>query len=99
MRDSRDLEWFKKEISSNLIGYELKYKFFKEGDFGSLNQVEFNSKKIGGNIDFWSLGWLGIFVWDYEEEQQLLNVLLKPDENNEKELAFAKLRKLLGNKD
>jgi len=28
-----------------------------------LNQVEFNSKKLGGKINFWGFDWVGIFVW------------------------------------
>jgi hypothetical protein len=95
MKETRDLEWFKKEVSPNLKGYELNYRFFIEGDFGSLNQVEFNSKKIGGNIDFWGLGWLGIFVWSYEKDEQVLNVLLEPHQKEQKEKAFEELRELL----
>jgi hypothetical protein len=91
----RDLNWFKNEMSPNLKEYELVYKFFKKGDFGSLNQVEFNSKKIGGNIDFWGLGWLGIFVWNYETEEEVLNILLEPHQEAEKEKAFDKLQELL----
>jgi len=88
-----DIESFKSELAPLLNEYELKYRFFEEGDFGSLNQVEFNSSKIGGNIDFWGLGWLGIFVWDYRKEEELLNVLLMPDEG--KEIAINKLKLLL----
>lgn len=82
-------------MSPNLKGYELAYNFFEKGDFGSLNQVEFNSKKIGGNIDFWGLGWLGIFVWNYETEEEMFNVLLEPHQVAEKEKAFDKLQELL----
>ncbi|SEA67539.1 hypothetical protein SAMN05192529_14414 [Arachidicoccus rhizosphaerae] len=95
MESTINIEWFKNEFSSKLSGYELEYKFFNEGDFGSLNQIEFNSKKRGGNIDFWGLGWTGIFVWDYETEEQLLNVLLEPHQEKEKEQAFKKLEELL----
>jgi hypothetical protein len=91
----KNLEWFKDEVSHTLKEYTLNYKFFKEGDFGSLNQVEFNSKKIGGNIDFWEFGWLGIFVWDYETEEQLFNILLDSNQETEKEEAFNKLQELL----
>jgi len=90
-----DIEWFKKEVASKLNGYEFDYKFFKEGDFGSLNQVEFNSKKIGGNIDFWELGWLGVFIWSYEKEVQLLNILLEPHQKEEKEKIFDTLKEIL----
>jgi len=95
MESTINMEWFKNEFSSKLEDYEFVYKFFNEGDFGSLNQIEFNSKKIGGNIDFWGLGWIGIFVWDYEVGEQLLNILLEPDQEKEKEQAFKKLEDLL----
>jgi hypothetical protein len=95
MKEVKNMEWFKAELAPKLEGYELSYKFFDEGDFGSLNQVEFNSKKVGGNIDFWGLGWLGVFVWSYETEEQLLNVLLEPHQNEEKEKAFKELKELL----
>lgn len=95
MRNVRDIEWFKREFSPRLKNYEFEYRFFNEGDFGSLNQVEFNSKKIGGNIDFWGLGWIGVFVWNYETEEQLLNVLVEPHQEKEKEDAFKQLEELL----
>jgi hypothetical protein len=95
MKDVKDFEWFKKAIVPNVKNYELKFKFFQEGDFGSLNQIEFNSKKTGGNIDFWGLGWLGIFVWNYETEEQMFNVLIEPHQEEEKEKALEKLQELL----
>jgi hypothetical protein len=94
-RKVKDVIWFKEEISPTLKHYELNYKFFEKGDFGSLNQIEFNSKRIGGNIDFWELGWLGVFVWDYQKEEQLLNVLLEPHQDEQKEKIFKKLEELL----
>ncbi|HZY39061.1 MAG TPA: hypothetical protein VFE53_20535 [Mucilaginibacter sp.] len=95
MKEVNDIEWFKAKFAPKLKGYELDYKFFSEGDFGSLNQVEFNSRKIGGNIDFWGLGWLGVFVWDYEKEEQLLNLLIEPSQEEQKIAAFNKLQGLL----
>lgn len=91
----KDVNWFKKEIAPCLKGYEIKYKFFEQGDFGSLNQVEFNAEKQGGEIDFWSTGWLNIFVWDFINEEQLLNVFLEPHQEEEKEVAFKRLQELL----
>lgn len=95
MRKKKDIEWFKNEIAPNLGGYNLKYKFFEKGDFGSLYQIEFNSKKICGNIDFWELGWFGLFVWNYETEEQIINILLEPYQEKEKEIAIKKLQQLL----
>ena len=90
-----NIEWFKEELSPNMQGFELNYRYFDQGDFGSLNQVEFNSKKLGGNIDFWGLGWIGIFVWDYEKQEQLLNLLIEPNQEAEKKDAFKTLQYLL----
>ena len=91
----KDIEWFKKEIAPIFKGYELNYRYFKEGDFGSLNQVEFNSNKVGGNIDFWGLGWLGIFVVDYEKEREIFNILIEPHQTVEKTKALEKLQSLV----
>ncbi len=84
----KDIEWFRQEIAPILRGYEITYTYFEEGDFGSLNKVEFNSTKLGGSIDFWGLNWLGILLWNYKEERELINVLLEPDEESGKEKAL-----------
>jgi hypothetical protein len=85
MEEEKGIEWFKREIAPQLKGYELSYKFFEEGDFGSLHQIEFNSERMGGNIDFWGLGWLGVFIWNYETDEEVLNVLLRPEQGDEKD--------------
>lgn len=55
MNKQRCIELFEKEISPLLTAYEVNQRAFDDGDFGPLYQVEFNSKEIGGNIDFWGL--------------------------------------------
>ncbi|WP_256005078.1 hypothetical protein [Pedobacter deserti] len=95
MNNKKDIEWFKEQMVAELSGYEFEFRFFERGDFGPLNQVEFNSEKIGGNIDFWGLGWLGVFVWSYEKEEQMLNILLEPHNEEEKEKVFDELKGLL----
>ena len=91
----KDFEWFKNIFISHLKGFEIKYRFFEEGDFGSLNQVEFDSQEKGGEIDFWSSGQLSIHLVDYKKGEELLNILLMPNQNEGKEIAFQKLRELL----
>ncbi|WP_177730462.1 hypothetical protein [Flavobacterium inviolabile] len=91
----KDINWFKEEIEPYLEGYEIKYKFFEKGDFGSLNQVEFNAEKLGGEIDFWSTGWLGVHLVDYIKGKELLNVFLEPHQEEEKENAFKRLQEFL----
>lgn len=91
----KDPCWFKDFIEPEMNGFETGYKYWEEGDFGSLNQIEFNSRKIGGNIDFWGSGFLGIFVWDYERDLEIMNVLLETHEIKEKKNAFRKMLKYL----
>ena len=72
--------WFKETIAPNLESYQIEYKFFEKGDFGSLDQIEFNSEGKGGNIDFWSSGWVGIHLVDYVKGDELINLLMEPNE-------------------
>ena len=90
MKSDKDLLWFKSIVSS-LQGYEVECKFFEEGDFGSLNQIEFNSESKGGNVDFWSSGWIGIYLVDYIKGDELINLLLEPTEKERIEECLEKL--------
>jgi len=89
------IDWFKKEVLPILVDYDVTVRYSEEGDFGSLSQFEFNSIELGGNVDFWGLNWLGIYLWSYKEERVLLNVLLDPDQELSKEQAFKDLLALL----
>lgn len=91
----KDVDWFKSEFEPYLEGYDIEYRFFKKGDLGDLNQVEFNSKERGGEIDFWSLGWLNVHFVNYANGEVLLNVLLKPEQFKEKDEILNKLKELL----
>lgn len=92
-----DINWFKKNIAPKLFakGYDVQYKFFEEGDFGSLNQVIFNSPQKGGGIDFWGNGWLGVEIYDYPKNISLVNVLLDDTQDKEKEDVYKILQQLL----
>jgi len=94
----KNINWFKEEVESSLKDYEIKYKFFEKGDFGLLHQVEFNSDKRGGEIDFWSTGWLSVHLVDYIKGEELINVFLKPSQDVEKEEVFQRLLFLLNEK-
>lgn len=91
----KDLNWFKDTFESHLKGYDIEYRFFEDGDFGSLHQVEFNSNEKGGEIDFWSLGWLSIHFVNYTNGEILLNILLNPEQSDEKDENLNKLIELL----
>jgi hypothetical protein len=95
MESLKDIDWFKSKVIPHIKGYDIKYKFFTEGDFGSLNQIELDSKKIGGNIDLWGLGWLGVFLWNYETEEQIMNILIAPSQKQEREEAIILLLEIL----
>ena len=90
-----DLTWFKTYVAPKMIGYELEYRFWNNGDFGSLNQVQFNSEKMGGAIDLWSQGWTGIHLVDYSADVELLNILLSPTQESAKTESFSKLLEFL----
>lgn len=73
----KTLEWFKKEVSPDLLNYKITYRNYKNGDFVDLDQIIIESKSLGGEIDFWSSGWLEIVLYDYEKEKQIINVFIR----------------------
>ncbi|EOW6670811.1 hypothetical protein ACOZZ3_001569 [Cronobacter dublinensis] len=75
-----DVIFFKKEIEPYLTGYVFQYSSFLGGDFGDLERVEFEGCNKIGTIDFWSKGWIGIDIYDFILSEQLINLLLGPDE-------------------
>ena len=91
----KDLDWFKKELAPCLHGYALEYRFFSEGDFGTLNQVIFSSGAKEGQIDFWGLGWVGIYLFDIQNQKEIMNVLIKPEETERLEESFRKFKSLV----
>ena len=69
-----------------MLNYKITYRSYKNGDFGDLDQIIIKSKILGDGIDFWSSGWLGIELYDYEKDKQIINVLLEPTEEYENHL-------------
>ena len=85
---SYDVTWFNSVVASCLHGFALNYRYFEQGDFGALHQVEFNSAHKGGCFDFWGMDWLGIYLVDYGQERELFNRLLTDAEEHEKQHAI-----------
>lgn len=95
MKIDKESDWFKKNITSNLTKFNVIEKNFLKGDFGDLDQIEFNSDRISGNIDFWSKGWVGVFVWSNICEMELLNILSEPHEKERILDALEKLKEII----
>lgn len=77
---SEKQEIFKREILPLLSKYEVIYRNYQNGDLGDLEQIIVESKNKGGGIDFWSSGWLGIELYDYKNEKEMISVLLETEE-------------------
>ena len=46
----KTLEWFKKEVSPDLLNYKITYRSYKNGDLGDLDQIIIESKILGGEV-------------------------------------------------
>lgn len=90
-----NIDYFKKEIIPNLPGYNFQYSSFKKGDFGDLERVEFEGYNKIGTIDLWSHGWVGIDIYDCNLDEQIINVLLEPDEIGKKVNIMKILKEIL----
>ncbi len=88
----KGIDWFKTNISPYIQGYIVEYRFFENGDLGDLNQVEFNSAENGGEIDFWSSGWLYVHLVDYIKGVELLNVKIEPQDFELQEQTLKRLQ-------
>jgi hypothetical protein len=90
-----NIKWFKCEIAPMLKDFEIEYDNFEKGDFGDLERVEFNNDKRGGEVDFWSSGYIGIHSMDYQSGEVLLNILFEPEKDKEVEQTLRSLIELL----
>lgn len=91
----KNIEWFKEQFLPKLEGYEIKYRSFKDGDFGNLERAELEGNNKGITLDFWSTGWLGVHLVDYIKEEELLNAFLEPYQQEEKDKVLKRLQELL----
>ncbi len=87
-----DFNWFKEDFFQYLKDYKVDYRFFEQGDYGHLNQVIFNSSRRGGEIDFWEDGTFSIHMWDFQNDEELLNIILKPNESFRRQYVFERLK-------
>ncbi|CAM3036412.1 hypothetical protein SAMN04490207_3428 [Pseudomonas gessardii] len=82
---------FNKEVKSLLKGYSVEYSKFANGDFGNLERIELEGFNKLATVEFWSEGWIGIDIYDCACDEQVMNILLSPEEKDLAPKAFEKL--------
>lgn len=90
-----DSSWFNEGIKPLLNGYSLEYSSFPNGDFGDLERIELEGFNKLGTVEFWSKGWVGIDIYDCALDDQIMNVLLSPEEKESIPQAFERFVKIL----
>ncbi|MFS0825188.1 hypothetical protein [Pseudomonas phoenicis] len=80
MKSLMDRSWFDERVKPILKGFSLTYTSFTDGDFGDLERIELEGFNKLGTVEFWSKGWIGIDVYDCVTDNQIMNVLLSPEE-------------------
>lgn len=75
-----DVLKFDQEFKPLLKCYTLVYSSFPNGDFGDLERVELEGFNKLATVEFWSRGWIGVDVYDVVLDQQVMSVLLSPEE-------------------
>lgn len=92
-----DVSWFNESVKPFLKGYSLEYSSFPNGDFGDLERVELEGFNKLATVEFWSKGWVGVDIYDCALDDQVMNVLLSPEEKESIPQAFELLVKILTN--
>lgn len=87
--------WLQVHIPELLHGFDIQYKQFGRGDFGHLDRVDFEGYGLGGSIDIWDQGWLGLHLYDYGSEEVRMHLLLSPQEDQDKRMAIETMRSIL----
>lgn len=62
---------------------EINYRHFLNGDLGDLSQILFEKGEKLGEVEFWSSGYVYICLVDTSTGQELINILLSPEEKQE----------------
>lgn len=72
-KNQAGIDWFNENIKP-LLGSDFKFTFVnkKDSDLGELSGVQFDSDKKGGYIYFWSSGFVGYQLVDYDKELELV---------------------------
>ncbi|MDB5270763.1 MAG: hypothetical protein JWP58_3803 [Hymenobacter sp.] len=89
------LTWFKDELAPRFAGFALAYRSCGQGDFGTLERVEFESDALLGTLDFWSHDWLDVHVIVRVSVEERLNLFLGPNQETDKAQVIAALLALL----
>lgn len=82
---------FSKEVGSLLKGYSVEYSTFDNGNFGDLERIELEGFNKLATVELWSEGWVGIDIYDCACDEQIMNILLSPEEKYLVPKAFEKL--------
>jgi len=72
------------------LGSEFEYKGIsaKQGDFGDLEGVQFDSDHCGGFLYFWSSGSIQCHLYDYQLDVEVILNTLEPMGTDEEIQAF-----------
>lgn len=90
-----DGSWFNESVKPLLKGFSLEHSSFADGDFGDLERIELEGFNKLGTVEFWSKGWVGIDIYDCALDEQVMNVLLSPEEEESVSQAFEIFVKIL----
>ncbi|RON85351.1 hypothetical protein [Pseudomonas fluorescens] len=71
---------FEIKIMPLLKGYTVTSSKFAGGDFGDLERVELEGFGKLATVEFWSEGWTGFDIYDCTCDEQVMNILVSPEE-------------------
>lgn len=75
--------------------FSLEYSAFADGDFGDLERIESEGFNKLGTFEFCSKGGVGIDIYDFILDDQVMNVLLSPEEKESVPQEFDRFVKIL----
>lgn len=67
------MSWLNTQINNHLDErFELKFVSDSNGDLGDLRGIQFDSEEKGGYVYFWSNGYVGFQLMDYQSMNDIV---------------------------
>lgn len=73
---------FDKEVKPLLKGYSFEYSSFPNEGFGDLERMGLGGLNKLATVELWSKGWISVDMYDCACDEQVMSILLSPEEKN-----------------
>lgn len=88
--------YFKEQIYKPIKAlYSIQRREFNDNQGGGLERFELEGRGKGCDVEFYSTGAIYVYLYDYKQDIELINIHIEVDENQKKKEILDELYKIL----